>query len=273
MSANGTFTEKPTLATAATSYDCAGKTIIVTSALTAVQSNISSASVNSWPTDRTLEVKPGGSIHPTTKFIGLNNVTPEMFGAVADAKTDGTGTDSTVALQAAFNSVAPVKLNGYYLFSNLTLPNIATVRGTGIHMSGLIAKTGSTGIAIQNSGNAEKITLEDFAIYLRNQSYTGGLNLGLSGGDTVFGTEALINNIWVRDLPTGVPGININGNVGHFGRLLAQNKGGINIVGSGNMINKVESMQSSGFVDTSMYVAGTGMVNVAGTGTTRTATV
>src|ERR1039457_3998828 len=53
MSANGTFTEKPTLATAATSYDCAGKTIIVTSALTAVQSNISSASVNSWPTDRT----------------------------------------------------------------------------------------------------------------------------------------------------------------------------------------------------------------------------
>ncbi|KAB0668930.1 hypothetical protein F6V30_13920 [Oryzomonas sagensis] len=66
---NGINTTKPDLATAATSADCAGKTVVVTSPLSAVQSNISSATVHGWPSDRTLEFRDGGSIGNTTKFV------------------------------------------------------------------------------------------------------------------------------------------------------------------------------------------------------------
>jgi hypothetical protein len=175
---------------------------------------------------------------------------PEWHGAVADAGTDGSGTDSTIPLQKSFNLVTPTKLTGSYLFSNLTVPPVKTVKGVTIHSTGLISKTGSTGKAFTDQGSAPKVTLEDFAIYGRNQSYTGGLELGLAGGNDVFGTEGWLNHIWVRDFPAGFPGININGNVGHFGRLMAQSTGGIQIVGTGNMVGFVESMQSKGFTVT-----------------------
>jgi hypothetical protein len=68
MQPNGTFTTKPTLAAAAVAADTAGKTVVVTSALSAVQSNISSATVHSWPADRRLKVVRGGKIANTTLF-------------------------------------------------------------------------------------------------------------------------------------------------------------------------------------------------------------
>ena len=64
FSPNGTYVAKPTLEAARTSADCAGKTVVVTSALTAAQSDITAA----WPADRALEVKKGGSIGNTTAF-------------------------------------------------------------------------------------------------------------------------------------------------------------------------------------------------------------
>src|SRR3990172_2462699 len=66
--ANGTYAVKTTLAAAAVAPDAAGKTVVVTSALSAVQSNISSATLHAWPADRTLRVAPGGSIGNTTTF-------------------------------------------------------------------------------------------------------------------------------------------------------------------------------------------------------------
>ena len=177
---------------------------------------------------------------------------PEWYGAVADAATDGSGTDSTVALQKSFNCATPTKLSsGNYLFSNLTLPTLKTVVGTGIHSTNLIAKTGSTGTAITEQGYAAKITLREFAVYGRDQAYTGGLKLGYTlGGTGVFGTEGLIDNVWVRDFPAGFPGIDINANVGQFGRIMAQSTGGVQIIGTGNMVGHVESMQSRGFTVT-----------------------
>ena len=65
FSPNGTYVTKPTLEAARTSADCVGKTVVVTSALTAAQSDITAA----WPTDRALEVKKGGSIANTVAFI------------------------------------------------------------------------------------------------------------------------------------------------------------------------------------------------------------
>lgn len=88
FSPNGAYTTKTTLSAAATAADAAGKTVVVTSALSAVQSNISSATVHAWPADRALKVEKGGSINPTTKFTGLTSVTPEMFGSSGDVTTD-----------------------------------------------------------------------------------------------------------------------------------------------------------------------------------------
>ena len=66
LSANGSYSQKATLSQAAADADTAGKTVVVTSALTAVQSNISSATMHGWPADRTLRVVQGGSIGNTT---------------------------------------------------------------------------------------------------------------------------------------------------------------------------------------------------------------
>ena len=124
FSPNGTYVTKPTLEAARTSADCAGKTIVITSALTATQSNITAA----WPADRALEVKKGGSIANTTAFTisgpfsaglyqaftGTGVVTlgagsakefyPQWFGAKGDGITDNT---------AAYNlAVAAITTSG-----------------------------------------------------------------------------------------------------------------------------------------------------------------
>src|SRR5512133_3099168 len=67
-SSDNTYTTKTTLAAAAVAADAAGKTVVVTSALSAAMSNISSATVHKWPSDRKLVVEKGGSIANTTIF-------------------------------------------------------------------------------------------------------------------------------------------------------------------------------------------------------------
>jgi len=67
---NGVYITKSTLSQAVTSADTINKTVVVTSALSAVQSNISSATTTgTWPSNRALRVEMGGSINPTTKFV------------------------------------------------------------------------------------------------------------------------------------------------------------------------------------------------------------
>lgn len=68
VSPNGSSTSKTTLSAALNSVDAAGKKVIVTSPLTAVMSNISSATVHRWPTTIQLELAKGGSIANTTTF-------------------------------------------------------------------------------------------------------------------------------------------------------------------------------------------------------------
>jgi hypothetical protein len=178
---------------------------------------------------------------------------PEWFGAIADADTGGGGTDSTVALQTAFDQQRPVKLSGLYLFSNLTIPPEKTIEGLGIHPTALISKTGSTGTAITDQGSAAKITLKRFAVYCRDQAYTAGVLLGYNS--VQWGTEAVIDGLWVRDLPAGFPGIDINGNVGHVGQIIAQETGGIRVIGTANMLDKVESIAPKGFTEAGTQVA------------------
>ena len=128
----GQYVTKTTLANAIVSPDCAGKTIVITQALTAGFSNISSATVHTWPTDRALRIEPGGSLANTTvirftgasvsfprnipiflgtgRILGLNLAWPEMF---AQNVIPGT-TDMTVATQKALDTRSPVDLLGTY---------------------------------------------------------------------------------------------------------------------------------------------------------------
>lgn len=68
-SPDGTVTTKTSLAAAAADSDVAGKTVVVTSALSASLSNISSGTVQAWPSDRKLVFEKGGSIANTTRFM------------------------------------------------------------------------------------------------------------------------------------------------------------------------------------------------------------
>lgn len=98
------------LSVAATSNSCQNTSVVVTSALSAVQSNISSATLHAWPADRTLKISTGGSISNTTEFAfvdsnkfetvigyvfkgsgkisGLKETRAEYFGAVGNGNTD-----------------------------------------------------------------------------------------------------------------------------------------------------------------------------------------
>lgn len=158
FSPNGSYTTKTTLYQAATAADAAGKTIVVTSALSAVQSNISSATIHSWPTDRTLRVEKGGSINPTTAFTGLPYAEPEWFGANT---TPGT-TDMSAAINKALAAAPVVDCKGILskIDTSITVPagkqlkNVNFVAGTagmdmvlvnsGSKVNGVLTGTGAT---------------------------------------------------------------------------------------------------------------------------------
>lgn len=120
VSANGEYVTTSSLATAAVSADAAGKTVVVTSPLSAVQSNISSATLHAWPSDRLLKVEKSGSINPTTKFTGLKSAEPEMFGAVGDGKTEETAKVQK-AINAVVNGNVNFAANKTYIVANLQM--------------------------------------------------------------------------------------------------------------------------------------------------------
>lgn len=161
-----------TLATAAVSPSCKNTSVVITSALSAVQSNISSATVpgGRWPTDRTLEVRKGGSINPTTKFTGLQYAVPEWFGANT---TPGT-TDMQAAIQKAVNAASVVKfLPTTYLVSvGVEIPANKTIQGAGKYLTVIKLADSSAETNQATAGNggvfkaftASNITIKDLTV-------------------------------------------------------------------------------------------------------------
>lgn len=175
-------------------------------------------------------------------------VLPEWYGARADAAVDAsTGTDNTTALAAAITattedaagavSIHELRLaSGNYLTGAQTFPPAFAMRGLGRHCTSFVAATGTTGEWFEDAGNAAKIMLEGFAMYARSLTgITYGLRLGY--GSQQHGTEGYVRDIWVRDVDgaSAVWGIDINGNVGRYSGLVAQDcKSGLRIVGVAN---------------------------------------
>lgn len=132
----GAETVVPNLLTAATG-PYAGRTITVTSNLSASFSNFSSATTHGvWPSDRALTVIKGGVINPTTKFTGLPYAEPEWFGVNT---TPGT-TDMTTAIRRAI-AAAPygeVKFNDLYKVNTAGTPFAISIYQ---HLVGINRKT------------------------------------------------------------------------------------------------------------------------------------
>jgi hypothetical protein len=181
---------------------------------------------------------------------------PEWWGAVADSNTSGTGTDCETAFDAALAAASldgdsvvaihPISLGaGNYLVGNIVVYPSLKIFGGGIHVTGLVAKTGLTGSFIVDNGSASKVELRDFVCYCNNRAgLTVGIDLGVT---TQFGTEGYISDLWVRDLVAGSPGFKIRGNIGCGGRLIAQDTGGVQFVGTGGMLEQLVNMTPKGF--------------------------
>jgi hypothetical protein len=132
--------------------------------------------------------------------------------------------------------------------------------GQGMHHSNLISKVGSTGTMVTDAGGrqgAAKIDIRGVAFYGNHCPYSGGLRLGRN--TVPFGTEGVLDCVWVRDLPGGFPGIDINGNVAELGFLVAQATGGLQLAGTAVTAIQLECVGCSGFqVGTSMTVCNFG---------------
>ena len=135
-----------------------------------------------------------------------------------------------------------------YLFSNLVIPDTQQIIGFGIHHSRLICKRGSPGTMVTDAGGihgAAHIDIRGVAFYGNNCAYSAGFVLGANS--IPFGTEGVLDQVWVRDLPTGFPGIDIRGNVGEFGFLISQATGGLDSFGTALTATQLECVGCSGF--------------------------
>jgi len=233
FSPNGTHVTKPTLEAARTSADCAGKTVVVTSALTAAQSDITAA----WPADRALEVKKGGSIGNTAAFTingsfsaalskvfsGTGSVT---FGAVTikevypqwwGAKGDGV-TDDSLAVQNAFNCAFPSGQSlhfpsGTYLINTQVIwstyghdvrifgagDRTTIIKSTNTAINGIMAFQGPSPELDGAPNRLERTTIEDMG-------FLGtGSGIGSATGLLIYGAQnTRLSNVTVSGFVVGI---------------------------------------------------------------------
>jgi hypothetical protein len=216
----------------------------------------------------------GAVIYPQTPaeaaaspaVVPTNSIWPPgwipRYGAVADAVVStGAGTDNSAAIASALSCVGQPTFvpPGNWGFKNIVVPNGQTFYGQGIHVSNLVALSGATGTMCTDGGSAAKTDIYGLAFYgqgntadtgsLNVTAYTAGFKFGYGG--TAHGTEGTIHDIWVRALPAGALGIDINSNVGKYSNLYAQTTAGLRIAGTGISVEGgCESYASSGFVNT-----------------------
>ncbi len=237
VSSNGSVVNGITsLSVAVARADLSGKTIHVSSALSSTFSNISSASVHGWPTDRKLVVDKGGSIGNTTTFringpfeAGLYQVFNCVSGgevtfgsgAVTEIRPDWWGIDNTGANDA---SVAINKAITANIVSSAAYTNVVLGSGTfrlsspilinrdNLILTGegrattLYPDSGVIAIALGTTTSATYNTLKNFRIYGQTNA-TGGIALG----DNYFTSFTKMRDLYIENFKaTGSYGIKLS---------------------------------------------------------------
>lgn len=227
------YTTKTTLEAARTDDDCVGKTIVVATALTQAQSNIS----GDWPSDRMLEIKLGGSIANSTAFTfadgrmftageyhvfkgagtisGLREADPEWWGV------DGTADD--VQINAAINAITQGRVrlratnyncaNFIFLKSDIELVGVGRYKttltqiGTGAPWTGFAAPSLVSNTGWNNSvvGN-DRIAIRNIRVKNSYGSTFGSrLASGAIGGIYLgYVTNSIIDECEAREGWTGI---------------------------------------------------------------------
>lgn len=207
----GSYSPKTTLAAVLADSSTANKTIVVTSALSAVQSNISSATVHSWPANRALKIEKGGSIANSTNFAIASS-----FSAGRDQAFKGTGNisfsnidevfpewwysgsgDWSTAITTALNTGIAVKL------ADVTYPISTTIHVTANNTQ--LLGSGKFGPIISNTAtdgsnaflyNADYIKISGVQI-LGNVSSGSGVVFSTSSAGYV-GKHITINDVFLK---------------------------------------------------------------------------
>ena len=210
FSPNGSYTTKTSLSAAAAAADTASKTVVVTSALSSSFSNISSATLHAWPSDRKLKVEKGGSIGNTTAFkinapfeagsypifTGTGKVLIDSGDEINATwfATSGTGTYSSpwiidlskVMAAAGYsnsqNGGGVVFDTGYYRVSSVTEMNPAS---SSKHVSLRARVPGSTYIMLANAANCSILKWSDGIGYSHNATVDGIIFDGNASNQTV----------------------------------------------------------------------------------------
>lgn len=163
-----------------------------------------------------------------TVIFGINSISvllTEWFGAIADGTTDCTSAFTKAVAASTDNGtlltgvgIIPIQLlTGNYVVGNIILPPACRLVGSGKWTTGLLCKVGTTGYWLTDNGSASKIILQDFSMYGQsNASITYGIRLGRNAYP--HGTEAYMDGIHVRDLPSGW-GIDVLGNVSSYDKI------------------------------------------------------
>jgi hypothetical protein len=181
----------------------------------------------------------------------IDAVLPEWWGARTDAVIgDGTGTDSTDAIAAALiaatqdgdNLVAihPVSFApGNYLTGTQTMPPATTLRFPGWQVTNIVASDDVGDYLFTDTGSAAKIVITGGVVFWGRDLVVTALRLGYGvAAQRQHGVEGLIDKIWARDC-TGF-GIDIDGNVGHYGTLIAYDCGsGVRLTGVANYVQRI----------------------------------
>lgn len=186
----GSYTTVTDLYTAASSPSYANKTIVVTSALSAVQSNISSATVHQWPSDRALRVEKGGSIGNTTLFRFADGTTVD-FPSNAQVFT---GTGSIVFGYGATDKILP---EWFYSGSGgweVAINKAITVQRASVQ----------TVVGMSTAGSVIPIRLHPNKKYIIDDSITGGDYLSIHGDGSAICTSAAYPFTQTYDLITDI---------------------------------------------------------------------
>ena len=178
-----------------------------------------------------------GSTNRTALSKFADSISVKDFGAVGNGVAD-----DTAAIQAAIdygftNSKAVFVPSGTYICSNITTYPASTIIGQGRQLTIFKAKAGTAGIWWDaTTQGASKLVLWGLAWYGNNEAgITFGIKAGKFGGaGTQYGTEGVISDLWIRDLPNAV-GFSVDANVGIMTNLTIQScLSGFICIGSSN---------------------------------------